>query len=195
MKSWHKPHPKPSRKRQRTPYRQFSVDAVLKAIRVEQNDNYYDVYPGYSEPAPEYETQYAFPDKATALTFASKAIAEFDALPDPIPIYRAILSDSDKLIKDRPGESWSFTEDDAIGFGANNDSNILLEGRIPKNKVDWKKTLRRYALFSLREETKESEIVAENKGAGVKLIKITALVRDQFGVMEKGPGFEIGENS
>lgn len=135
----------------------------------------YDLYPGYSEPLDDDE-EYLYSSKDIAEKHAKSIIEIFDSLPNPIPIYRALMAKSeDDIDFDYIGESWSFIKDSAISFGSHNNSNLLISGLIDKDYVNWDETINRFILFSSGDEDDENEIVVEDMNK-IKVTRVEKLV-------------------
>lgn len=96
---------------------------------------------------------------------------------NPFKIFRVIFLDKLKKINFSDlGESWSFDRDSSIEFGNNNlnkKPNIIFEGMIYYDNVDWKESFKRYCFNSLGEFS-EDEIVVKNTNK-IKNLKIKKL--------------------
>lgn len=131
---------------------------------IEWEDNYKDLYPGYSDETSEFTDEYYFDTKEQAEDYADNVIGILEGLPDPIQVFRAIKADTVKDIDlEDPGESWSFERKSAIDFGSRNMSNFLLSATVEKDDVNWAGTIKAYAIFSgSYTDEDENEIVIDD---------------------------------
>lgn len=148
----------------------FSYEDVFAAI--EWEDSFVDLYPGYS--GKDADGEFYFDSKESAESHADSIIQQLDALPNPIPVYRAIKAKSEKDIDfEYPGESWSHDKESAYNFGRRNGSNFMLTAEINKEDVNWAGTIKAYELFSGNQtDDDENEIVIDDQD---KLLNIKAV--------------------
>lgn len=127
-------------------------------------DSHRNLYPGYDQHDNEYEQEYYFASREKAYEAVREIVSIFEALPDPIPVYRAIRANSQQEISPDYGESWSFRKESALSFGAHAGANYLLSGLINKKDVNWKESIRLYILNSYAhyDDSAEDEIVIPN---------------------------------
>lgn len=158
-----------------------SLPSVKEALELfSYNEGFYDLYPGYSEDVNEDES-YMFDTEQAALDMVSDILDVFAYLPDPIPVYRALFARSvEDIDRDYAGESWSFEEESALEFGNGNKSNYLLTAFVSKDAIDWKESVRRFALFSMvSEESAENEVVVADQLSisDIKIYEIKGMKR------------------
>lgn len=133
----------------------LSIEDIINFI---DKGNYYDIYPNYSEDYNE-NADYMFKSKEHLMDEIEQMFYIFDNLPDPIPIYRTIKVDSVNDINlDNLGDSWSYNKKSALNFAKNHNwGNVLLSGKVKKDFVDWKQTIKSYLLFTMGQYGNESE--------------------------------------
>lgn len=145
----------------------FNHDLVWDNMEYDEKD----LYPGYSisyfpNVDSEEDDDFYFETKEIAEEYADEILGLFEALPDPIPIYRTIkVGDIADIDLEYPGESWSFEKTSALNFGRHNiGANYLLSAKISKEDVNWKKTIKAYLDFSGgMVEDDENEIVVDDQ--------------------------------
>jgi len=149
----------------------FDIATILDAI--EWEDNYSDLYPGYSDEPGDFTEETYYDTKEEAEEAANQIIDILSSLPNPIPVYRAIkANDRDDIDTEDLGESWSYDRDSAINFGSHNSSNFLLSGEVNKEDVNWTGTIKAYVIFSGGySDDDENEIVVDDSNS-IKNLKI-----------------------
>lgn len=142
----------------------FSKEDVFEALADVFLSEWYDIYPGYSQPVDEDEETF-FNTEEQAINFASIVNETFESLPNPIPIYRTLYAKTEEDIDlEYLGESWSFVKESAIAFGSHNGSNYLISATIDKRYVNWEKTLKTFVIFSgTQDSDDENEIVVSDE--------------------------------
>lgn len=162
----------------------FTVEQIFSLI--EYHDSFRDLYPGND---PEYENEYGdgyyFSSKEDAYENVQMLIDMFNALPNPILIYRAIKVEKiEDIDYGYLGDSWSYLKQSALNFSSNhNGGNVLLSAEISKEEVDWKETFRNHFLFSdAIDESSEDEIKVSDIDAllNVKAEWIKNLVKENI---------------
>ncbi|MFA5999864.1 MAG: hypothetical protein WC783_02695 [Candidatus Paceibacterota bacterium] len=126
-------------------------------------DNYKDLYPGYSPDESNFTDEYYFDTREGAVLFANQVISVFETLAsDPtIKIYRAISAKSKLDINlEYLGDAWSFEMDSAVEFGSHNGSNFLITAETTPSNIDWEQSIKNYLEFSGNYEADdENELV------------------------------------
>ena len=115
-------------------------------------------------------------DDSAFLSQIDNILDMFNSFTNPFKVFRVIYLDKLKKINFSDlGESWSFDEDSALTFGLNNLNkrpNIIFEGMVYFNNVDWKESYRRYCMNSLGEFAEDEIVVKDtNKIKNLKIKK------------------------
>ncbi len=148
---------------------QYNLNRKIQPYNLSYNDvisffdysSYDDLYPQYSYDEVDDDGDYMYSSKEALVDEIEKMFDTFDALPDPIPVFRTIRVDSEsKIDLENPGDFWSFDKDSALNFADNHAlGNYLLSGYVDKENVNWKQTFKSFTEFSINlDEYTENEI-------------------------------------
>ena len=122
--------------------------------------------------------EYLFEDDEDAEEHIYEIIEIFDDLAskNKIEIFRILhLNSLSDLNKIELGECWAWNRKTALNFGYENvnNANFMLHGFTSPKNIDWKESIKRYAINSLL-DSKEDELVVINS-ADVTLIDVEQL--------------------
>lgn len=137
-----------------TPY---SVDDVFDEIAADSE--------GFDAPFPPKGKSFSsghfrFKSRNEMLKRAQSIVSRLNALPDPIPVYRAVSGLTPGAALNDTGEHWSFSKKSAFAYGHTHGRKYLISGKAPRNRVNWNMTMIKNAHFSvgLDDDDNENEI-------------------------------------
>lgn len=107
-------------------------------------DNYYDLYPGYSKP--EDKSQECYWDTKEKAISGAQDLIDFFSFSNPANVYRVVHAESEEDIDtESPGSHWTITADDAIRIAGESLSLskpwFVLHGKVKLRDIDWNTTL------------------------------------------------------
>lgn len=128
------------------------------------------LYPGFDADDDAEFDRFRFYDEEDALEAVGDVIYAAQALPDPLPVWRALEIDDPDLITQPYGKHWSWSPEGAeeyakYQYGCKKPI-WLLRGTVPHEAVDWDEVFAHWIVHSLAEDApREDEIYVEDQDA------------------------------